>query len=65
MKSIQDNMFINSHESNGILIKLEKAFTGNPNAKWVILTRNEYRRLQVMQGLLLIILLSLSGVMLE
>lgn len=64
MKSIQDNMFINSHESNGIIKNLENAFTGKSNAKWVILTRNEYRRLQVMQGLLLIILMCLSGVML-
>ena len=64
MESLQANMFINSHENNGIIKKLEKAFAGKPNAKWVILTRNEYRRLQVMQGLLLIILLCLSGVML-
>lgn len=64
MKSLQTNLFINSHEHNSILKKLRQSISGKPEAKWVIVTRSEYMRLQAMQGLLLLVLLGLSGVML-
>ncbi|HEY9051988.1 MAG TPA: hypothetical protein VIQ03_10625 [Gammaproteobacteria bacterium] len=64
MKPLQANLFINNYEHNSILKKLRKSFSGKPEAKWVIVTRSEYIRLQAMQGLLLLILLGLSGVML-
>ncbi len=64
MKPLQNSMFMHSQDHSDIVKKLKSTFSARTNAKWVIVTRNEYRRLQAMQGVLLIILLCLTGVML-
>lgn len=63
MKSMSTNLFIHSHERGSLTRKMRDIVAPKQDAKWVIVTRSEYRRLQAMQGLLLLVLLLLTGVM--
>ncbi|TNF38044.1 MAG: hypothetical protein EP315_01765 [Gammaproteobacteria bacterium] len=59
----QNHVFLTQHDN--LLVSFKKLLSRRMPARWVIVTRNEYLRLQIMQGLLVLLVVGLTGVVVK